>query len=84
VALHRAGQAAAKQLVESFNGRLRDECLNEHLISTLPAARRFIEAWRTDYNTVRPHSSLGAMAPAEFTNRPRQGHMDTEAKLSAA
>ena len=37
--------------------------------------------WRTDYNTVRPHSSLGGLAPAEFTNRPSQGHMDTEAKL---
>ncbi len=51
---------------------------------SLAAARRIIEAWRTDYNTVRPHSSLGGMAPAEFTNRPRHGHMDTEAKLSAA
>ncbi|GAN15672.1 transposase (plasmid) [Sphingomonas paucimobilis] len=44
------------------------------------AARRIIEAWRTDYNTVRPHSSLGGMAPAEFTNRPRHGHEDTEAR----
>ena len=67
-----------------FNGRLRDECLNEHLFPSLAAARRIIEAWRTDYNTVRPHSSLGGLAPAEFTNRPRQGNMDTEAKLSAA
>jgi len=47
-------------------------------------ARRIIEAWRTDYNTVRPHSSLGGLAPAEFTDRPRQGDKDTEAKLSAA
>ncbi|MFC3557301.1 integrase core domain-containing protein [Sphingomonas qilianensis] len=46
--------------------------------------QRTIEAWRTDYNTVRPYSSLGGMAPAAFTNRTRQGHMDTEAKLSAA
>jgi transposase len=70
--------------VESFNGRLRDECLNEHLFPSLAAARRIIEAWRTDYNTVRPHSSLGGLAPAEFTNRPRLGHIDNEAKLSAA
>ena len=63
---------------------LRDECLNEHLFSSLAATRRSIEARRTDYNTVRPHSSLGDMAPAEFPNRPRQGHEDTEANLSAA
>ena len=78
------GKPQQNGFVESFNGRLRDECLNEHLFSSLAAARRIIEAWRTDYNNVRPHSSLGGLAPAEFTNRPRQGHMDTEAKLSAA
>jgi putative transposase len=78
------GKPMQNGFVESFNGRLRDECLNEHLFSTLASARRIIEAWRTDYNTVRPHSSLGGLAPAEFTNRPRHGHKDTEAKLSAA
>jgi transposase InsO family protein len=78
------GKPQQNAFVESFNGRLRDECLNEHLFPSLAAARRIIEAWRTDYNTVRPHSSLGGMAPAEFTNRPRQGHEDTEANLSAA
>ena len=78
------GKPQQNGFVESFNGRLRDECLNEHLFPSLAAARRIIEAWRTDYNTVRPHSSLGGLAPAEFTNRPRQGHMNTEAKLSAA
>ena len=70
--------------MESINGRLRDECLNEHLVPTLAAARRLIEAWRTDYNTVRQHSSIGELAPAEVTNRPCQGHMDAEAKLLAA
>ena len=78
------GKPQQNGFVESFNGRLRDECLNEHLFLSLAVARRIIEAWRTDYNTVRPHSSLGGLAPAEFTDRPRQGHMDTEAKLSAA
>lgn len=78
------GKPQQNGFVESFNGRLRDECLNEHLFPSLAAARRIIEAWRTDYNTVRPHSSLGGMAPAEFTNRPRQGHEDTEANLSTA
>ncbi|WP_137864888.1 integrase core domain-containing protein [Sphingomonas sp.] len=43
-----------------------------------------MQARRTDYNTVRPHSSLGGMAPAEFINCPRHGHEDTEANLAAA
>jgi len=77
------GKPQQNGFVESFNGRLRDECLNEHLFPSLAVARRIIKAWRTDYNTVRPHSSLGGLAPAEFTNRPRQGHMETRAKLSA-
>ena len=78
------GEPQQNGFVESSNGRLRDECLNEHLFASLAAARQIIEAWRADYNTVRPHSSLGGSTPAEFTDRPRQGHMDTEAKLSAA
>ncbi len=44
--------------------------LNDHLFPSLVAARRIIEAWWIDYNTVHPHSSLGGMAPAEFINRP--------------
>ncbi|TPG46554.1 transposase [Sphingomonas glacialis] len=69
--------------VEPFKGRLRDKCLNEHLFPSPVAARRRIEAWRTVYDTVHPPSSLDGLAPDEFTNRPRQGHMDTEAKVSA-
>jgi putative transposase len=83
MALYRAGQAAAGRLRGIFKGRLRDECLNEHPFPSLAAARRIIEAWRTDYNIVRPHSSLGGMAPAEFTNSPRQGQEGTEANLAA-
>src|SRR5437868_9028015 len=45
--------------IESFNGRLRDECLNEHLFSNLGNAREIIEAWKIDYTTRRPHTSLG-------------------------
>ena len=45
--------------VESFNGKLRDECLNTHWITSLRQARNIIESWRTDYNQVRPHSALG-------------------------
>jgi putative transposase len=53
-------------LVESFNGRLRDELLNEGLFSTLGDARRQIQAWQLDYNLHRPHSALGNIPPAEF------------------
>src|SRR6185503_1216021 len=52
--------------VESFNGRLRDECLNEHLFANLNEARQIIEAWRIDYNTNRPHTSLNGLTPTEF------------------
>lgn len=52
--------------VESFNGRLRDECLNAHWFATLLDARTKIEAWRQDYNNERPHSSLAYRTPREF------------------
>ena len=50
---------------ESFNGKLRDECLNEHLFHGLKEAQRIIEAWRWDYNHKRPHTSLGGKTPIE-------------------
>jgi Integrase core domain len=52
--------------IESFNSRLRDECLNEHVFLSLKEARATIEAWRYDYNHLRPHGSLGALTPNEF------------------
>jgi len=68
------GKPTQNGFIESFNGRLRDECLNEHLFTSLPEARRIIEAWRIDYNTTRPHSSLNGLTPTEFAARPSQGH----------
>lgn len=68
------GKPMQNGFIESFNGRLRDECLNEHLFSNLKEACQIIEAWRIDYNTNRPHSSLGGLTPAEFATRPTQGH----------
>ena len=50
---------------ESFNGRLRDECLNVHLFRDVREARNIIETWRWDYNTQRPHTSLGGKTPLE-------------------
>lgn len=60
------GKPVQNAFIESFNGRLRDECLNQHWFLGLADARQIIEAWRVDYNTVRPHSSLGKMSPVQF------------------
>jgi len=54
---------------ESFHGRLRDECLNEHWFLSLGDARQIVETWRHDYNSVRPHSALGYQTPVEFAHR---------------
>jgi putative transposase len=67
------GKPMQNGFVESFNGRLRDECLNEHLFANLKDAREIIEEWRTDYNTNRPHSSLNGLTPTEFAARPKEG-----------
>ncbi len=74
------GKPQQNGFVESLNGRFRDECLNEHLFSSLTAARRIIEAWRIEYNTERPHTSLGGLTPAAFATRPKPGR--TEEGLS--
>jgi putative transposase len=60
--------------IESFNGRLRDECLSEHLFINLKQARLIIEDWRIDYNTRRPHTSLDGLTPTEFAARSKTGH----------
>lgn len=60
------GKPVQNCFIESFNGRLRDECLNEHWFLSLPDARRIVEDWRIDYNQHRPHSSLGNLSPEEF------------------
>ena len=62
----RPGKPVENAFIESFNGRLRDECLNVHQFSSLAEAQALIEAWRVDYNQRRPHSSLGHLTPNEF------------------
>ena len=59
------GKPVQNAVMESFNGRLRDECLNQHWFLDLADARRIVEDWRIDYNQVRPHSSLGYRTPKE-------------------
>ena len=60
------GKPIQNAYIESFNARLRDECLNEHVFVSLNDARRKIEQWRIAYNRERPHSSLGNLTPEEF------------------
>lgn len=75
------GKPMQNGFVESLNGRFRDECLNEHLFGSLPAARRLIEEWRIDYNTRRPHTSLGGLTPNEFATRSQRDHMENRVQL---
>jgi putative transposase len=60
------GKPSQNGYIESFNGKLRDECLNEHEFVTVVHARNLLEAFREDYNHARPHSSLGDLTPAEY------------------
>ena len=63
------GKPVQNAYIESFNGKLRDECLNEHWFSTIAHARTTVEAWRDDYNGVRPHSALGNLTPDQFVRQ---------------
>lgn len=66
------GKPNQNAYVESFNGRLRDECLNEHWFTSLAHARVAIEAWRQDYNEERPKKDLGGLPPAVFASNLRK------------
>ena len=65
----RPGKPVDNAFIESFNGRLRDECLNQHWFLSLADARRTIEAWRLTYNTARPHRGLASRTPAAFAKQ---------------
>ena len=75
------GKPMQNGFVESLNGRLRDECLNEHLFRSLHAAQQIIEDWRIDYNHTRPHTSLGGLTPSEFATRSRKDHNENRVQL---
>lgn len=66
------GKPQQNGLIESFNGRLRDELLNETLFRSLPHARAVLKAWRQDYNEKRPHSKLGWMSPRAYARAIRE------------
>src|SRR5512136_2753117 len=64
----RPGKPTDNGLIEAFNGRLRQECLNENWFLSLDDAREKVESWRQKYNKHRPHGALGNMAPAEYAS----------------
>ena len=78
----RPGKPNENAYIESFNGKFRDECLNEHWFVTMAQARRVIEAWRIEYNTERMHSSLGNLTPEEYA-RGLPGRAKDEVSLTA-
>ena len=63
------GKPNQNAYIESFNGRLRDECLNENWFVSLEQAQRTIGAWRFEYNEERPKKALGGMTPAEYARQ---------------
>ena len=70
------GKPTQNGFIESFNGRFRDECLNEHGFSHVSHARRTISEWRQDYNECRPHSTLNYQTPSEFAAGWRNGKIE--------
>jgi len=72
------GKPTQNAYVESFNGKFRDECLNEHWFLSIKEARYIIEAWRIHYNEVRPHSSLGYLTPKEYLDAFKQRESDLQ------
>ncbi len=63
------GKPNQNAYIESFNGRLRDECLNEHWFLNLAHARTLIETWRREYNEERPKKALGGLTPAAYARQ---------------
>lgn len=65
----RPGKPVENAFVESFNGRLRDECLNTNIFNSLLDVQEKLESWLKDYNVIRPHSGIGNLPPAKFAER---------------
>ena len=72
----RPGKPTDNAMIEAFNARLREECLNESCFLSLEDAREKIEGWRRHYNGERPHGALGNLAPQAFALLPQQGFND--------
>lgn len=77
----RPGKPTDNAFIESFNGRFRQECLNQNWFITLDDAREIVEAWRADYNLERPHSSLDHKTPSEFVQGWQQNQAAPKAEI---
>jgi putative transposase len=69
----RPGKPTENAFIESFNGKFRDECLSENWFTSVEEAKEIIETWRIEYNTKRPHKSLGKLTPSEFAAKMKTG-----------
>jgi putative transposase len=78
------GKPTQNAFVESFNGKFRDECLNENWFKNLQDAQKKVEYWRHDYNTKRPHRSLRQMTPQEYRNKVDSKNNEKRKELSLA
>lgn len=78
------GKPKQNGYIESFNGSLRDECLNEEIFDSLADARRTLALWRYDYNNIRPHSSLGNQTPGEARRTLEQSEASAPGALATA
>src|SRR5690606_7781804 len=76
----RPGQPTENGYIESFNGRLRDELLNTEIFFSLNEAKEKLEQYRLDYNTIRPHSSLGYRPPAEYAQKAKSININRQIK----
>lgn len=77
----RPGKPVENGLIESFNGRLRDECLNVNEFASLEHARATLRSWQDDYNHQRPHGSLGNLTPSEYVKTVRQHDLRSDGIL---
>ena len=74
----RRGKPTDNAIVESFNGRFREECLNTHWFESIQDAKEKIDRWRWDYNELRPHRSLKGLTPREYLLRSLQGVAESQ------
>lgn len=80
------GKPTQNAFVETFYGRFRDECLNQHWFTSFTEANKIIQLWRHEYNNLRPHSALNNLTPAQFAELKKQKEISgqnatTEGKL---
>ena len=72
----RPGKPVENAYIESFNGRFRDECLNEHWFTSLTHAQVIVEVWRREYNEERPKRTLGGLTPAAYAKQLMQNQLN--------